>query len=162
MVNGLLIGYLLGFFDNLLSVVTVCVTSMAALYAAQSVLALPAVNTVFFSSSGVIEFFVTSLVLSVFQYLMATTITGESTARVDPNSKGTLLGLEHSLWAAARVVAPQTGVYLWKTGGVSAVAAACSGVFVFVLVVWEAFKHTLLAAPKAKAEAHNGEERKMK
>lgn len=42
-------------------------------------------------------FIASSFGLSVIQYVLATTLTGESTARVNASSRGTLLGIEHSL-----------------------------------------------------------------
>ena len=45
-------------------------------------------------------FIASSFCLSVIQYVLATTLTGESTARVEASSRGTLLGIEHSLCVA--------------------------------------------------------------
>eukprot|EP01034_Spumella_vulgaris_P035331 gene35331-43564_t len=79
----------------------------------------------------------TNFVIAIMiQYVLSTTITSESTTRVGQNAKGTLLGLEHSLFAAARVFAPQAGVYLLQEGGVSAVSGACAAVFFGVYVAW--------------------------
>lgn len=75
--------------------------------------------------------------LGLFQYVLSTTITGESTALVGSSAKGTLLGLEHSMFAAARVAAPQTGISLLRSGGVSLVSGVCSVVFGFIFITWK-------------------------
>ena len=48
--------------------------------------------------------------------------------------------MEHSLFAAARVVAPYTGIALFKHGSISLVALACAGVYSTVWGLWEIFK----------------------
>lgn len=121
--------------SDLRNVISYCIFAMIALSALQAGLALPAV-AVGTPGNGLYFYLGTTYVLSIFQYILATTITGESTARVGPNAKGTLLGLEHSLFAAARVVAPQMGVSILNAGGVPSVSGACAGVFVFVLLLW--------------------------
>jgi len=75
--------------------------------------------------------------LGLFQYVLSTTITGESTALVGSSAKGTLLGLEHSMFAAARVAAPKTGIALLRSGGVSLVSGVCSAVFAFIFITWK-------------------------
>jgi hypothetical protein len=141
-VNGLFLAPIVGLAGgDLRTVISVCLSCMCVASATQAVAALPAFvasSPVF--GSGFYEYLSLAFLLSMLQYVLGTTITGESTARVGPLAKGTLLGLEHSLFAAARVVAPQSGVYLLKTGGVSAVSAACAGVFACVYGVWFALK----------------------
>ena len=141
-VSGVLLAPIVGLAGgDLRTVISVCISSSCVFSALQAGAALPGVLVLSpFPGSGLYEYIALALLLSIFQYVLATTITGESTARVGPLAKGTLIGLEHSMFAAARVVAPQTGVYLLKTGGVSAVSVACAGVFAVVYAVWNAFK----------------------
>ena len=119
-------------------VISYCLIAMTSLSGLQGVLALPALS-VGTPGNGLYFYLGTTYVLSIFQYILATTITGESTARVGPNAKGTLLGLEHALFAAARVASPQMGVSILNSGGVSSVSGACAGVFVFVFLIWTGF-----------------------
>jgi MFS family permease len=141
-VNGLFLAPIVGMAGgDLRTVIGVCISSMCVASAVQAAAALPSVVTMSpVPGSGFFEYLGLAFALSMMQYVLGTTITGESTARVGPLAKGTLLGLEHSLFAAARVVAPQTGVYILNTGGVSAVSAACASVFAAVFVLWQAFK----------------------
>lgn len=161
-VNGLFLAPIVGLAGgDLRTVISVCLSAMCVASAAQAVAALPA----FIASSPVVgggfyEYLSLAFVLSILQYVLGTTITGESTARVGPLAKGTLLGLEHALFAAARVVAPQSGVYLLKTGGVSAVSAACAAVFACVYTIWQAFKD--MKTPDIKFLSTKDDERKEK
>ena len=139
-VNGLFLGPIVMLAGNNLGVViSICIGSMAAISALQALLALPGVPSLLpaLPTADMYEYLLLSFVLSMFQYVLSTTITGESTARVGPRAKGTLLGLEHSLFAAARVVAPTTGVHLLKSGGTPLVSGACSVVFAGVYVLWQ-------------------------
>jgi len=86
-----------------------------------------------------VQFLFVTILLSVFQYVLGTTITGVSTSRVDASSKGTLLGLEHCLFAAARVFAPTMGISILNAGGVSHVCGVCAVIFLAVTAVWNIF-----------------------
>jgi hypothetical protein len=157
-VNGLFLAPIVRMVGGeLKTVITYCILAMAALFALQAVVSTPAALA--FSpalSGGMYEYLGLSFLLSIFQYVLSTTITGESTARVGPDGKGTLLGLEHSLFSLARVGAPQAGVMLLKTGGVSAVSAACAFVFTAVYGLWTCFKDQKVVTIKGQSE----EERK--
>jgi predicted MFS family arabinose efflux permease len=120
---------------NLMVVISTCLIAMTILFAVQGSLALPYFLP-FLSSYGLYTFLASSVLLSIFQYVLATTITSESTARVNADAKGTLLGLEHSLFSAARIVTPQIGISLLQQGGIAYVAYACAGVYAAVTGVW--------------------------
>ena len=142
-INGSLLGKittLLG--SKLLAVISNCMLLLIGLSIVQAALAAPTVEQ-YIPGNGLYTFMASTAVLSVFQYVIATSITSESTSRVDENSKGTLLGLEHCLFAAARVFAPQMGVGLLQYGGISAVSSASSLVFFSVYIIWSTFKHQL-------------------
>jgi OCT family organic cation transporter-like MFS transporter 18 len=142
-INGSLLGKittLLG--SKLLAVISNCMLLLIGLSIIQAALAAPSVEQ-YIPGNGLYTFMASTAVLSVFQYVIATSITSESTSRVDENSKGTLLGLEHCLFAAARVFAPQTGVFLLQYGGITAVSSASSLVFFGVYMIWSTFKHQL-------------------
>jgi hypothetical protein len=75
---------------------------------------------------------------------VSTTLTSESTKRVRDKEKDTLLGLEHALFAAARVFAPYLGGSVLKQGGISLVAVVTGGVFLGVYVLWTLLLSSLL------------------
>jgi hypothetical protein len=162
-VNGLLLAPIVAFLGgNLKHVVSVSLICMAVGFAMQAMAgSMPvsasesALDSKYAGYSGIFVFIGSALVLSIFQYLLSTSLTGESTGRVGEDEKGSLLGLEHSLFAAARVVAPQAGVSLWKSGGIFAVSGASSGIFAIVWMCWQAFKDSL-----PDKETKNGEETK--
>jgi hypothetical protein len=144
-VNGLFLGPIVASVGGkLVRVITLCIMAMTLVSFILSIVALPHLSGILvLPGNGLFEFLGLTFVLSMFQYVLSTTITGESTAMVKSKEKGTLLGLEHSLFAAARIAAPQAGVTLLKLGGVSAVSAACSGVFTLVLLIWNFYKDSL-------------------
>lgn len=136
-VNGALLGPIVHFFGgNLSTLIEVCISAMAILSAIQAAFALPSYASLSLAN-GLIEFLALTIALSMFQYVLSTTITSESTTRVGPKAKGTLLGLEHALFALARIASPQAGVALLKSGGVTAVSGVCSGVFALVWLIWK-------------------------
>jgi hypothetical protein len=140
--------------NDLRRVVLVSLLMTIVLYVAQGYLAIPSVTPslsqiVYVTLPGDLSFSVptrlilflfTSITLSILQHLLALTLTSEASARVQAQSKGSLLGLEHSLFAAARVATPQIGVSLWQAQGLSAVSLACAAVFGVVSVVWKLFR----------------------
>lgn len=74
--------------------------------------------------------------LALFQFPLATTITACTTSLVPPDVKGTLVGMEHSLYAAAAMVGPPLGVALMEAFGLSIVAAAAGAVYAAVWTAW--------------------------
>ena len=181
-VNGLLLAPLVGYAGgDLIAVITVCLTLMTGIALTLSAVSLPsfspflllskltdspisAVAPVTTSSNGLHLYLGLTFVLSIFQYALSTTITGESTSLVRVTQKGTLLGVEHSFFALARIVAPQVGVMLLKMGGVSAVASVSGGVYFAVSLLWSACKQSLKGKRQAvktpitvKGAGSNGE-----
>lgn len=138
-VNGVFLGPIVALGGgDLCSLIGKAVAIMGILSAAQAVAAIPSLSAISWQG-GVGEYLTLTFMLSMVQYVLATTITSESTSRVNDNAKGTLLGLEHSLFAAARVFTPQLGVSLLEGGGVTAVSGACAAVFFSVYVLWHSF-----------------------
>jgi predicted MFS family arabinose efflux permease len=106
---------------------------------------------------GLYQYLLTSFVLSIIQYVLATTTTGESTSRVQNNEKGTLLGLEHSLFAAARIATPQLGTMILTNYGVSAVSISCGAVYGSIALLWIAFDSHRSKIPVAKVPSERKE-----
>lgn len=126
-------------------VVGKCLSIMSFGYIAQSLVAtmqgyvLPSMFAVRQCS-----FVAIAMMLSMFQYSLGTSITAESTQLVSEDMKGTLIGLEHGLFSAARIFTPSIGVLILNSAGVSSLYAACAAVFLAVLVFWRLFASRLL------------------
>lgn len=140
LVNGVFLGPIVNYFDgDITRVISVCNVGMLMLYLVQLTLSYLASQHISLDPSifdNFYYYFVVVLLLGMFQYVLATCITGESTRRVEKDEKGTLLGFEHSLYSAARVVTPHIGVSLLKWGGLSAVSGGCASVFLVVNASW--------------------------
>ena len=120
-VNGFLLGPIVGLFHGDLNLlIGLCMLLMSCLSILQAVTTLPFYAGLSYNS-GLFEFMIATFALSMCQYVLATTITGESTSRVGQRSKGTLLGLEHTIFAAVRIFSPKAGVILLQSGGVCTV-----------------------------------------
>jgi MFS family permease len=141
-VNGFLLGPIVAFMGGkLTNVIGVSLALMTAVSFGIAIASLPQVIALSpLPGEGIVEFLGLTFILSVFQFLLSTSLTGQSTATVRDHEKGTLLGWEHSLFAAARIAAPHIGISLLKSGGVYSVSLACAGVFFVVLLVWSTFQ----------------------
>jgi len=124
-------------------VVRNCVLAMAALYALQSLFnskqlwELPAmVQKCSFTSLA--------LGLAIFQYSLSTSITAENTQRVPENMKGTLIGMEHCIFSAARVATPAIGINVLNGYGMGGLYATCSSIFVGTFLLWNVTAHRFL------------------
>ena len=163
--NTVLSGFMLGpiikigFKNNMLLAVSTSLLSMTLLSfllsaftsSLSDVLPFNILNGVKTINHGLYSYVVISYVLSVFQYILSTTLTSESTQRVHDREKGTLLGLEHSLFAAARVFAPYMGISVLKQGGISGVAAVTGAGFGVIYLLWSFFLYTLPSLDRSHA-----------
>lgn len=139
LVNSVLLAPIAQLHDNkLLAVAKNVLLGMAIFYGAQCVCAGFTFDGPLAMFNGLYPYIVTSIIISMHQYILSTVITAESTALVDEREKGTLLGMEHSLFAAARIISPQAGVAVLEAHGVAGVSAACGAVFVFVYFAFNA------------------------
>ena len=102
-----------------------------------------------------------TLLLSIFQFSLGTSITAETTTLVPAEMKGTLLGMEHSLFAVARVFGPSAGVALLTSGGISGLSFACAGAFAAVLGIWVAAGGGSAKAAAASSSADSAAEQKQ-
>jgi MFS family permease len=144
-VNGLFLGPIVNWFGgNLLFLIEFCIFLMTLLSVIQALIAMKFISIYMSFTFELYEYLILSFLLSMIQYVLSTSITSESTTRVGDNAKGTLLGLEHSLFAAARIVAPQTGVFLLKKNGVPGVSGGCAIVFFLILMNWKLFSNSFI------------------
>ena len=82
-----------------------------------------------------------SICYTVFQYLLATSITTDSTRRVKPSSTGLLLSIEHSLFALARVFAPQLAIFILKFYGPSSPSLIVGLIYSIIVVIFSYFSN---------------------
>jgi hypothetical protein len=89
-VNGLLLAPMVNFFNgNLSHTIGFCIAAMTAISVLLTVSAYPTFAIYLpFPGKGMYEFLILTFILSMFQYILSTTITGESTAMVKKNEKG--------------------------------------------------------------------------
>jgi len=69
-----------------------------------------------------------SVLHALSQHVLATGLTTQTTGSVDKDEQGALLGLEHSLYAVARIGGPAIGTTLLGLGGVLPVEMACGSI----------------------------------
>lgn len=124
--------------EDLIQVISSCLTIMMIFSLLQGIVTIDII-TAYSPGGGLYQYIGIGLLLSVFQFILATTITSESTTRVGSKAKGTLLGLEHSLFAAARIIAPQMGIGLLEWGGISTVCIASAAIFGTIRLVWNTY-----------------------
>jgi len=70
---------------------------------------------------------------------------------------GTLMGLEHALFAVAGIVGPMFGVAIFQYGeieaqGITALQGVCGGIFLAVLGVWLLFNKTEAVSKSKKSK----------
>ena len=116
------------------SVVRNCVLAMAGGYALQSLLnSMPLALPLLAQKSC---FTSIALILATFQYSLSTSITAENTQLVPEDMKGTLIGMEHCIFSAARVVTPAVGISVLNDYGMGGLYGACSSIFVGTFLLW--------------------------
>jgi hypothetical protein len=151
-INAVFIGPFVVFLGGqLTTVIKVALLGLFSASVLQGLASFADVQSAIGGHAALVSYIGTSLVLSCFQYLLSTTITAESTGRVAADAKGTLLGLEHSLFAGARIMAPQWGIALLNgfTSGMSMVSFAGAGIFGFVILLVNTYGHKQLHAASA-------------
>ena len=82
------------------------------------------------------SFVAMALLLSIFQYSLATSITAENTQLVPEDMKGTLIGMEHCIFSAARVVTPAMGINILNEYGMGGLYASCASIFIATYILW--------------------------
>lgn len=93
-------------------VIQLCITGLIACSVIQAFFATPVIMQAYEENVNLVIFVSLYLLSMTIQYLLSTAISSESTGRVEDQYKGTLLGIEHSVFAAARIIAPQAGVWI--------------------------------------------------
>jgi len=133
-------------------VVRNCIIAMALAYTFQSLL-----NSRFVEMSHMMppmfqrsSFIGIALILAIFQYSLATCITAENTQLVPEDMKGTLIGMEHCIFSAARVVTPAMGINILNEYGMGGLYAACASIFVATYAFWVAASDHFLRASEKK------------
>jgi len=116
-------------------VVRNCIAIMGAVYLIQAGVFAPGFQFLPMATMGWV-YIAMGLFLSIFQFSLATSITADTTAIVPMTHTGTLMGIEHSMFAIAGIVGPLMGTALFASGGISGLALTCAGFFCVVLAGW--------------------------
>merc|ERR1712216_5225 len=116
-------------------VVRNCVVIMGVTYLLQGYLYGAAIEMIPKDLRGAL-FIGISLFLSIFQFSLGTSITAVSSGLVPKPMQGTLMGMEHSLFAGAGIVGPLAGTYIFPGYGISGLGYSVGAVFFFVFLVW--------------------------
>jgi len=123
------------------SVVRNCIVVMGSIYAIQASLFNPSTSLLDLEQGATLShgylFVGLSLALSTFQYGLATGITAGTQAIVPKSMVGTLMGIEHSIFAVAGGVGPLIGTYIFSNYGISGLSLFCSSLFFLILFVWK-------------------------
>jgi len=138
LVNGFLLGPVSHYFGgDLLSVVYRCVCALSVLCLVQAALAPSAAAAAGSgTASELYGYLATIFAMIICAYVLSTNATTESTSRVAKSVQGTLLGVEHSLFAFARIGGPAASVAVFKGYGVSGVAGVAAAIFASILAAW--------------------------
>jgi len=143
--NAFFLGPLASALGSLIAVIRVCLIGTVAGLAVQSLLIR--------SHALTAELFILlRLFLSLFQFILAGNLTGESTSRVPPALKGTLLGTEHALFSAVRVFTPSLAVRMLNSHGILGLTVTGMVIYSGIVAVWiipgiiPANKHATLAS----------------
>jgi hypothetical protein len=145
LVNGLLLGSITeSFGQNIDQLILYCVHASLVLCVIMAAFAWPAVSAVA-PYNGIWIYVALTVALGIFQYMLATLSTSASTAKVERQEKGTLVGMEHSAHAAAGVFGPGIGTLLLTHGGVT---AGCAAVFAGVALSWAYWADGMAASRK--------------
>jgi MFS family permease len=101
-----------------------------------------------------------SLMLALFQFPLATTITSLSTSLVNSSVRGTLVGIEHSLFALAGICGPSLAPMVMKRFDVSGVGLLATATFLTNFILFVTFVTPKLP-PKRSLLGSQGNSGKM-
>uniref|UniRef100_A0A061QUN5 Solute carrier family 22 member 18 n=1 Tax=Tetraselmis sp. GSL018 TaxID=582737 RepID=A0A061QUN5_9CHLO len=145
--NAFFLGPLAAALGSLVAVIRLCLLGTIAAFSAQA--ALLSVGALTANA-----FILLRLVLHLFQFILSSNLTGESTGRVPAELKGTLLGMEHGLFSAVRVFSPTAAVSLLGSHGLMGLTAAGAGIYAAVAAAWSLLSaHGKAAAAGREADA---------
>ena len=77
-----------------------------------------------------------SLFLAIFQFSLASSISATTSEIVNKSMQGTLVGIQHCLFAFAHMMGPQMGAYMYGLGNISGLCFVSATVFAIVLFVF--------------------------
>jgi len=121
--------------EKMEAVVWNCAVIMGSMYIVEAMLFLP--NSLPLNlGSGLVGgiYIAIALFLAVFQYSLATSITAKTQSIVPKTLLGTLMGIEHAIFAIAGMLGPLAGTTLFNTFGLSGLCLSC-GLLFFAAVV---------------------------
>eukprot|EP00951_Prasinocladus_malaysianus_P046740 scaffold647906_cov35-Prasinocladus_malaysianus.AAC.3 len=69
-------------------------------------------------------------------FILSSSLTAESTGRVEAGLKGSLLGTEHALFSAVRVFSPSMAVTVLDSYGVLGLTASSAAIYTSATALW--------------------------
>lgn len=137
-------------------VVRNCVAIMGFLYVANAMLYSNALGVISVEDPDArYPYIGVALTLALFQFSLASCITADTTTIVPKHMTGTLMGVEHALFAVAGIFGPVVGVSVFQYGdetgqGITALQATAGGLFLAILCVWVALHKPKTATAEEK------------
>ena len=77
-----------------------------------------------------------SMFLAIFQFTLASSISATTSAIVNKTIQGTLVGIQHCLFAFAYMAGPQLGALIYSIGDITGLSFICAATFCLVLFVF--------------------------
>jgi len=142
-----------------IAAISLCLSSSASVYIVQAMLTHPSIGEsvpglAAGATGAMVAYLTTQLLLSMPQFVLASAITSESTSRVASNLQGTLLGMEHGLFAAVRIATPTLGASILNAGGVTAVSGTCALIYCSIAALFTIYRERLVVGKeKGKSSA---------
>ena len=130
--NGLMLKFVTRVMQGVSGVISLCLSLPVVLY----LVVVAAANLEIVDVPILYVYAGVTFVLTIFQYILGTSLTAESTGRLKVSERGTQLGIEHASFSGARIFAPTTGSTILASHGLPGVCLACSGIYAVATSLW--------------------------
>ena len=90
-------------------------------------------------------FIAIAMLLALFQFSLGTSITENTSEIVPKQMQGTLMGMEHAIFALSYLIGPQVGIHTYGMYGITGLSLGCASVFTvvyFMLLVCKIPEHS--------------------
>jgi len=129
--NGFMLQFVTKLMRGVSGVISLCLATPVVLY-----LMVAGAGSSFFDIPVLYVYAGATFILTIFQYILGTSLTAESTGRLQSHERGTQLGIEHASFAGARIFAPTAGSAVLTGYGLGGVCLACSGIYSIATALW--------------------------
>ena len=90
-------------------------------------------------------FIAIAMLLALFQFSLGTSITENTSEIVPKKMQGTLMGMEHAIFALSYLIGPQVGIHTYGMYGITGLSLGCASIFAtvyFMLLVCKIPEHS--------------------